>query len=253
MKNLKIDINCDMGESYGRFKIGNDKAIFPYISSCNIACGFHGGDPLTIERTIKLAIQHHVRIGAHPSYPDLSGFGRRKMKINSDELEALLKYQIAALQGMAKSQGAQLDYVKPHGALYNSAAFDEEESRSIIKAIRQVDPQLKLMGLAGAPIQHIAHEAGITFIAEAFADRKYESNGRLRARSNKDAVLHDPAEAAQQVLSIIQQHKVIAADGQSIPLKAESICIHGDNPHVVEILKAIDNLLTQHQITKSAD
>ena len=252
MSILRIDINCDMGESYGRFKVGNDEEVFPYITSCNIACGFHGGDPLHIENTIQNAIRYGVQIGAHPSYPDLSGFGRRKMQMKRAELKACVKYQVAALKGLAESHGGRLAYVKPHGALYNTAADDESESRTIMEAIREIDPKLALMGLAGSITQKIASSEGIPFIAEAFADRKYEANGRLMSRAKAGSVLSSPAEAAQQVVSIALHNKVVSADGSSIPIYAQSICIHGDNPSAIRILKAIDEALKQQHILKKS-
>lgn len=247
---MQIDINCDMGESYGRFKVGNDEEVFPYISSCNIACGFHGGDPLHIERTISKALQHGVQIGAHPSYPDLAGFGRRKMQLPREELKAIIKYQVAALKGMAESLGGRLAYVKPHGALYNTAADDESESTTIIRAIREIDPQLALMGLAGSTTERVAAREGITFIAEAFADRKYEANGRLMSRSKAGSVISDPEAAVAQVLSIILEQRVVSADGTSVPIRAESICIHGDSPAAVDILRTIDAALKEKGILK---
>jgi len=150
MPKLTIDLNCDMGESYGNYKIGNDDRIMPYITSCNVACGFHGGDPLQIERTIKNALKHNLQIGAHPSYPDLQGFGRRKMNVPPDELKAIIKYQIAAVKGIAESLGGKLTYVKPHGALYNSAADDKEIVASIVNAIKEIDEELAFLGLAGS-------------------------------------------------------------------------------------------------------
>ena len=247
-----IDINCDMGESFGRHQIGNDEAIFPYISSCNIACGFHGGDPFHIERTIKWALKHNVRIGAHPSYPDLAGFGRRKMQVPPSELKAIIKYQIAAVKGLVESQGGKLEYVKPHGALYNTAASSETESRIIIEAVRAMGSKLALMGLAGSITEQVAKREGIPFIAEAFADRAYDSDGKLRSRSKEGAVHHDPQKVVEQVLSIATENKVMSYDGGEVSLQADSICIHGDNPAAVAILQALDEAFQQHQILKQA-
>ena len=238
-----ININCDMGESYGHFKVGNDDAIFPYIDSCNIACGFHGGDPFHMEATIKKAIAHDVIIGAHPAYPDLAGFGRRKMQIPPKELKAILKYQIAAIKGMTESLGGQLAYVKPHGALYNTAASSREETTVIIDAIQSIDSQLSLMGLAGSVVEIMAKEQQIPFIAEAFADRKYNADGRLQSRQIEGAVIHDPQQSAAQVLSIIQKQQVVSASGTIVPIIAQSVCIHGDNPAAVVILKAIREVI----------
>lgn len=245
-----IDINCDMGESYGRFSIGNDAQIFPWISSSNVACGFHGGDPFHIEQTLGLAVQHKVRIGAHPGYPDLQGFGRRPMHVPASELKSILKYQIAAVKGLAESLGGRLHYVKPHGALYNAASKDADETRVIIQAIQDIDPSLSFMGLAGSIMQELSKKEGVPFIAEAFADRKYEPDGKLMSRSKPGAVIQDPAEAVKQVLSIFENQELTSSDGSIIPMKAQSFCIHGDNPAAISILEALDQAFTQRGIQK---
>ncbi len=249
MSKMKIDINCDMGESYGRFKIGNDLEIFPFISSCNIACGFHGGDPLHIEHTIKQALKYNVAIGAHPSYPDLAGFGRRHMQLDHAELKALVKYQVAALKGMTESLGGKLSYVKPHGALYNSAADDKEEAEAVCTAIRELDTNLKLMGLAGSSIETVARDHGIGFIKEAFADRRYTPNGRLMTRSLEGSVIDTPKDAARQVYEICVNNRVCSSNGSWVTTNANSICIHGDNPAAVDILKAIKVMAKENQIS----
>lgn len=251
MNQLKIDINCDMGESFGNYTIGNDDKVFPYITSCNIACGFHGGDPLHIEKTIKGALAHGVQIGAHPSYPDLAGFGRRYMQIKADELKAIVKYQVAALKGMTESLGGQLAYVKPHGALYNTAAKQKMEALAVIEAVQAIDSSLILMGLAGSPIEALAKEMEIPFVAEAFADRTYMSDGSLRSRTLDEAVIEDPEKASAQVLSIVLDQSVQTYEGQSLPLQAQSICIHGDNRRVEALLQAIDVGLTKAGILKT--
>lgn len=252
MNTTKIDINCDMGESFGNFTIGNDEKVFPYISSCNIACGFHGGDPWHIEQTIKGALAYGVQIGAHPSYPDLAGFGRRFMQVKPEELKAIVKYQVAALKGMTESLGGKLAYVKPHGALYNTAARQKAEALAIIGAIQDIDPNLILMGLAGSPIEILAREMEIPFVAEAFADRKYMSDGSLRSRTLAGAVIESPEEATAQVLSIVLDQEVPTYDATAIPLNARSICIHGDNPNVEQLLQAIDAGLAQAGIVITA-
>jgi len=247
-----IDINCDLGESYGNFKVGNDDAVFPYLSSCNIACGFHGGDPYHIKNTIAKAIENDVQIGAHPSYPDRLGFGRNKMSIAGNELQAIIEYQVAALKSMAESQGAQVKYVKPHGALYNSMSNDLEEAKYVIAGIQAIDAGLKVMGLAGSQLETYAHAQGIDFISEGFADRRYEQDGSLRSRRKEEAVIHSAADASRQVLSLAQDQKLVAYGGKEINIMVKSICIHGDNPAAVEILKAIHKELKIHniQITK---
>ncbi len=248
---FSIDINCDLGESFGTFQKGQDAAVFPFLTSCNIACGFHGGDPWHMEQTIQLALQHQVRIGAHPSYPDLQGFGRRSMQIPAPELKAMIKYQIAALKGMAESQGGTLTYVKPHGALYNDAAKDAALAATILQAIQELDASLSLMGLAGSEMQHQAQSKGHPFLAEAFADRRYRKDGRLQSRQEKGAVLHDPEKVCEQVLQIVTRQGVETVEGDWLPILADSICIHGDNPAAIEILQALDKAFEKYQIKKT--
>lgn len=249
---MTIDLNCDMGESYGRYQIGQDDLVFPHITSSNIACGFHGGDPLHIEQTVQKAIKYNVLIGAHPGYPDLQGFGRRNMQIPAAELKSIVKYQIAALKGLVESHGAQLVYVKPHGALYNTMARDMQEATTVIEAILEIDDKLKIMGLAGSLVKNLVKQKGGQFIAEAFADRSYNLDGSLMSRTQKGAVLHDPEIIAQQVLSIVQKKGVKSISGQFVNIDAQSICIHGDNPKVVPILNAISAMLHQADIQKKA-
>lgn len=249
---MYIDLNCDMGESFGQYTIGNDPSILPYITSSNIACGFHGGDPFHIENTIKKAVEHGVQVGAHPSYPDLNGFGRRYMNIDKQELKAIIKYQIAAIKGLVESQGSKLKYIKPHGALYNQAAKSESESIVIVSAIQEIDETLFLLGLAGSITEKICKKENIKFIAEAFADRKYESDGTLMSRTKKGSVIFDPTIAAAQVLSIILDKYIVADDGTKIPIHAQSICIHGDNPAAIDILKKLENEFIKHNIQKKS-
>lgn len=247
---LSIDINCDLGESYGRYRIGNDAIVFPLITSANIACGFHGGDPLHIQNTIKAAIKHQVQIGAHPGYPDLMGFGRRAMQIPAKELKAIIRYQIAAVKGLTQSLGGQLRYVKPHGALYNKMAQDRYEAEAVIEAILSMDKELAIMGLAGSHVGDIVEEKGGRFIAEAFADRRYEADGKLRSRTKQHSVLENPEAVAQQVLSVARDQQVEAYDGSTLSLRADSICIHGDNPRVESLLASITSILAKADISK---
>lgn len=234
---MKIDLNCDMGESYGNYTVGQDRSLMPYIDSCNIACGFHAGDAYHIERTIDAALEHGLRIGAHPSYPDLQGFGRRKMRIPHVELTSLIKYQISALKGLVESKGGVLTYVKPHGALYNSIAEDGDEAAAVIRGIQAIDSNLKIMVLADAPIIEVAQRMGINTIREGFADRRYEHNTKLQSRSIAGSVYHDAQVAIAQVRLLSQEHMITWADGTMHSLDVESICIHGDNPIAVEIAK----------------
>lgn len=253
MNQLTIDLNCDMGESFGNYKIGNDDQVMPFITSCNVACGFHGGDPLQIEKTIKHALKYGLQIGAHPGFPDLQGFGRRRMQVPADELRAIIKYQIAAIKGITESLGGQLTYVKPHGALYNMAADDAKIAESILQAIQEIGEDIAFMGLAGSQsMEQTTKKAGIRFIAEAFADRRYTPNGRLQSRSIEGAVIHDPQQAAAQVLTIAKDKQVTSSENTIIHLEAQSICIHGDNPKVGEILQAIGVLFRMNGVVKKA-
>jgi UPF0271 protein len=238
-----IDLNCDMGESYGNFLIGNDVALMPYISSCNIACGFHAGDPVHILQTLMQAKSHHLRIGAHPGYPDLNGFGRRSMSLSELELRAIILYQVSAVAGMAASIGAKVSYVKPHGALYNSMVHDRILAINVVGAIKEVDATLGIMGLAGSQLAHWVEEAGMSFIAEAFADRRYNDEGSLLPRSDPRAVISDPGEAAEQVAMIVNESCVKTNTDSYFPIDAESICIHGDNKNALSILIAINEVV----------
>ena len=249
---MTIDINCDMGESFGNFIVGNDEEIMPYITSANIACGFHGGDPWHMEKTILLAKAHKVKIGAHPSYPDLAGFGRRKMEIPKDELKAIVKYQIAAIKGMAESLGTKIHYVKPHGALYNTAATEKKEAIAIIEAVKEIDDSLYLMGFAGSNFQALAKQNGVKFIAEAFVDRKYTSDRKLMSRKIKGATINSEKEAVNQMIAIMLRNTLKIDDDMEIEIVADSICIHGDNKNVVKILKAMNDKLSSMGISKKS-
>lgn len=252
MSNYQIDINCDLGESVGHFKVGQDEKVFPFITSCNIACGFHGGDPTHMENTIKNALKYKVQIGAHPSYPDLAGFGRRKMKLEAEELKAILKYQIATLTSMTDSLGGKVAYVKPHGALYNTAADNKEEAIVIVEAIKEMGNELALLGMAGSEMEAVAQSQGVPFFAEAFADRKYNSRGRLLSRNLPGSVIEEPNEAAAQVISLVLDHQVHSDQGTKVAVNAHSICVHGDNAQALIILKAIDQALQARNISKKA-
>lgn len=225
-----IDLNCDTGESYGRFRIGDDATLLPLVSSCNIACGFHGGDPLQIETTIRLALDAGVSLGAHPSYPDLQGFGRRKMQLPPAEVTALIRYQVAAVAGIARSLGGRLRHVKPHGALYNSAAADEAEAVAIAAAVHSLDATLALVGPPDSALQRAAEAYGLPFLREGFADRRYAADGSLLPRSVAGAVIDDPAEVVEQVLGIVKRNEIVTATGTKRPLRVDTICIHGDEP-----------------------
>jgi len=234
-----MDINCDLGESYGTFKVGNDELVFPYITSCNIACGQHGGDPLTIENAIQQAIKYGVQIGAHPSYPDLAGFGRRKMHIATEELKSVVKSQIAIIDGLARSHGARMSYVKPHGALYNSLAKDAAEAAAFVCAIKEYDDRLGIMGLPNSQLEQQANSAHISFIREGFIDRCYTEEGNLLARGEAGAVLDSVEDMLIQFESLANRQEVVSNTGKIIPMEVDSLCIHGDNPRAELLLIAL--------------
>jgi UPF0271 protein len=239
---MKIDINCDMGESFGAYTLGMDRAIIASISSANIACGFHAGDPQVMGQTVKLAVEHGVAIGAHPGFPDLMGFGRRNMECSGEEIEAYLIYQIGALQAFCTAHGTRLAYVKPHGALYNMAVGNESLVRAIARAIARVDRSLFMVALAGGKAEHmaaVAGEEGISTLFEAFPDRAYTAEGTLVSRRLPGAVIHDSEEAAVRAVRMAVEGVVIAADGTRVPLKAHTLCVHGDNPNGVALTAAI--------------
>jgi len=246
---VRIDINSDMGESYGAWIMGADEDIMPNITSANIACGFHGGDPKTIDNTIKLAKQHGVAVGAHPSFPDLQGFGRRRMNMPLDEVEAAIIYQVGALAAFAKANGVPLVHVKAHGELYNWAAVEPDVARAIARGIKRVDPNLVMVCLGTAPKMLEAGEAeGLKVAREAFADRMYMPDGTLQPRRIAGSVHQDPELAAQQALDIVREHKVKTAGGSFIPLDAETICIHGDNPPAPKIAAAVRHALAHNGV-----
>ncbi len=248
--NITIDINCDLGESRGNVIVGNDAEIFPHITSCNIACGFHGGDPVHMELTVKAALVYGVKIGAHPSYPDREHFGRKNMQLSEEDLTAVIRYQLAALIGVTKALGGKVSYVKPHGALYNTAADSDAEAQILIATIQSMDEDLALMGLSGSQMEEAARKNGIRFIAEAFADRRYHRSGRLVAREVEGSIIEDPRIAAEQVLSIILKQQVTSLEGTIVPIIAHSICVHGDHPNTPAVLRAIDELLKMNGIQK---
>lgn len=244
-----VDLNSDLGESFGQWTMGDDNAVLEIVSSANIACGFHAGSPDGILKTLKAAKQHHVAIGAHVAYPDLVGFGRRNMDIASDELTADVIYQIGALQGLAKAVGMSVTYVKPHGALYNTIAHDKRQALAVIEAILAIDPQLILVALAGSPLITLAKEKGLCVIAEAFADRAYHTDGTLVSRKKEGAVLHDAQLVAQRMLRLVQDGGVESIEGTFTKIQADSICVHGDSPDAVNLAKNIKQILINHNVT----
>ncbi|WP_426139161.1 LamB/YcsF family protein [Pseudomonas sp. DWP3-1-2] len=240
-----IDINSDLGESFGAWSMGDDAAMLDVVTSANVACGFHAGDPAGILRTLKAAAAKNVTIGAHVAYPDKVGFGRRNMDVASDELTADVIYQIGALQGLAKVAGTSVRYVKPHGALYNTIAHDRRQALAVIEAIRAIDANLILVALAGSSLIELARDEGLQCIAEAFADRAYTPQGTLVSRREPGAVLHDPKLVAQRMLRLVEDGTLEAIDGSLTRIQADSICVHGDSPAAVEMARELRRVLEQ--------
>jgi UPF0271 protein len=236
---MNIDLNSDLGESFGAWRMGDDTAMLAVVSSANVACGFHAGDPAGILATLRAAAARGVAVGAHVAYPDLAGFGRRNMDIASTDLQAAVIYQIGALQGLAQAAGTRVRYVKPHGALYNTIAHDERQARDVIAAIRSIDPSLALVVLAGSRLTDWARDAGLRTVAEAFADRGYRPDGSLVPRNQPGAVLHDPDAVAARMVQLVREGTVPAQDGSPVRILADSICVHGDSPGAVAMAQRV--------------
>jgi UPF0271 protein len=236
---MHIDLNSDLGESFGPWAMGEDEAMLDVVTSANVACGFHAGDPAGILATVRKARERGVVVGAHVAYPDLVGFGRRNMDIASGDLRAGVMYQVGALQGLATSAGTTVRYVKPHGALYNTIAHDARQAMDVIEAVLAIDPTLVLVGLAGSPLLGWARDKGLTVVAEVFADRAYEPDGALVSRRQPGAVLHDPALIAQRMVRLIKEGVITAIDGTDLRLDAQSICVHGDSPDAVQMAREV--------------
>ncbi len=244
---LSIDFNCDMGESFGMYKMGLDEEVIKYITSANIACGFHAGDPMWMRHTVKLAEEHGVAVGAHPSFPDLNGFGRRNMAVTPDEAKNDVIYQIGALRAFTKSK--KLQHVKPHGAMYNRAVGDEALARAICEAILEVDPEMILVALAGSTWVEVAEEMGVRVAREIFADRALTPDGALVPRSQPGAVMHDVQEVARRSVRMVTEGRATAITGEDIDVRAETLCLHGDTPGAVEMARAVKKELEAASIT----
>lgn len=238
-----IDLNCDLGESYGTYAANRDEEIMPYISSCNIACGFHSGDPSTILKTIELALEHNVAIGAHPSYPDLQGFGRRVMQMSADELKACMLYQLSALKGLTELCGAKLHHVKPHGALYNHACRFEETAVPVVEAVVAVSDDLLLYAPGDSVLSRVAEDAGLRVVSEVFADRSYDNNLDLRSRKLEGAVLEDEDQILKQLEAMVCNGKVITYEGLELPIQAHTVCLHSDTPGATRLAGRIHEFL----------
>lgn len=229
----RIDLNCDLGESFGAWRMGDDAALLALVSSANIACGFHAGDPSIMRDTVAQALAHGVALGAHVSLPDLQGFGRREMCVTPAEVHALTLYQIGALHAFARAAGTRLAHVKPHGALYHMAARDRPLADAIAHAVRAFDPRLRLFGLAGSTLLDAGRALGLPLAAEAFADRRYCADGSLQPRREAGAVIEDVAEATAQALGMVNDGEVPTVDGGRVQLQADTLCLHGDGAHAV--------------------
>ena len=239
----RIDLNADVGESLGPWQMGADAALMPHLTSVNVACGFHAGDPLTIRRTVRLALDEGLSIGAHPGFPDLVGFGRRAMSMAPDELEAAVLYQVAALAGMVRAEGGRLTHVKAHGALYHHVAADAAAARAFATAVARLDPGLRIVGPPGSAVLAAAPGLGLRSLVEGFADRVYEAGGHLRPRDLPGALNDDPDSAAAQAVALARDGRVTAADGTAVIVPADTICIHGDTPGAPAIAAAVRRAL----------
>src|SRR6476661_9307811 len=227
---MRIDINSDMGESFGAYKIGHDAGLMKSITSANIAAGFHGGDPSVLRETIRLAKAHSVAVGAHPGFPDLVGFGRRELNVSPKEAEDFVLYQVAAVAGVAAAEGVRLQHVKPHGALFNMAVRDAELAAAIARAVAAFDRSLILFGLPRSEILSAGRAAGLRVAAEVFADRAYEPDGSLASRRKPGSVIHDPEAVVARAVRMVTDRTVVATDGSIVALQADTICVHGDTP-----------------------
>lgn len=234
-----MDLNCDMGESFGRYALGDDAAVMPFITSANIACGLHAGDPLVMAATVRLAREHGVAIGAHPGWPDLQGFGRRDMTVSPEEAEAFVLYQIGALSAFARREGMELRHVKPHGALYNQAVRDRVLADAIARAVKAFDPRLILVGLAGSAMIAAGREIGLHVANEAFPDRRYNPDGTLVSRRQPDAVLSSPEEVAAHAVSLAKE----GIDFGGKRVRVDTLCLHGDNPHAADNARLVSEAL----------
>ena len=241
----RVDLNCDLGESFGAYQIGLDEEILPFVTSANIACGFHAGDPSVMRKTVRLALQHRVAIGAHPGLPDLVGFGRRNMSISAGEAYDLMVYQIGALTGFVQAEGGAMQHVKPHGALYNMAAKDKALAEAIAEAVYKVNPELILFGLSGSELVQAGERIGLRTAHEVFADRTYQSDGTLTPRNQPGAMITDDRQAINQVIGMVKEQRVKSQQGKSIAIQADTVCIHGDGVHALAFARHIRAFLAE--------
>lgn len=245
---MRVDLNCDMGESFGAFSIGDDAGVMPFVSSINVACGFHGGDPSVMRATVHMAAAHGVAVGAHPGLPDLAGFGRRELAVTAQEAYDMVVYQVGALQAVTTAAGVTLQHVKPHGALYNMAARRPDLADAIARAVHDVDTRLVLVGLSGSALITAGITQGLRVASEVFADRNYLADGALAPRTAPHALITDVDVAAARVLTMVRQHCVVAIDGTDIPITPHTICIHGDAPHAARLAQRLATTLRAARI-----
>lgn len=248
----QVDLNCDLGESFGTYSKGRDEEILPLITSANIACGFHAGDPSVMRKTVRLALDHGVKIGAHPGLPDLIGFGRRNMDISPQEAYDLVLYQIGALNAFVKAEGAVLQHVKPHGALYNMAAKNKDLAKAIAKAVHKINPELILFGLFGSELIAAGKKIGLQTANEVFSDRTYQQDGTLTPRKEQNALIHDDEQAISQVTRMVKEGKVKSLQGADIKVQADTICIHGDGPKALTFAQLIRDSFAESDISIKA-
>jgi 5-oxoprolinase (ATP-hydrolysing) subunit A len=240
----RIDLNADLGEGFGRYRLPHEAALLDLVTSANVACGFHAGDPVVMRETVAAAASRGVAVGAHPGYPDLAGFGRRDLAATPDEITAFVLYQIGALAAVCRAAGTRLHHVKPHGALYNRAARERAAAAAIVEAVRMADPSLTLLGLAGSALTAAARDAALPVANEAFIDRNYEPDGTLTPRSEPDALLDDPAQCADRAARMVLDGMVTARDGSVLEIAPDSLCVHGDGAAALAVLTAVrDRLL----------
>ena len=245
----KVDLNADLGESFGAYTIGMDSEVLRYITSANVACGLHAGDPVIMQQTVAMAAERGTAVGAHPGYPDLMGFGRRNMNVSADEARAYIKYQVGALSAFTRACGLKLQHVKPHGAFYNMAAVNDKLAEAICQGIYEADPKLILLGLAGSAHIRAAQKVGLRVASEVFADRGYMDDGTLVPRSQPGAMVHDRAEAIARTIRMVKEGCVETVTGKIIPIQADSICVHGDNPDAIGFVRDIREALEKEGVT----
>jgi 5-oxoprolinase (ATP-hydrolysing) subunit A len=236
---ISVDLNCDLGESFGVFRVGNDEEIMKYVSSVNIACGFHAGDPTIMNRTVELACKNDVKIGAHPGYPDLTGFGRRNMNLTPDEIYTNVLYQIGALNAFVIAHGTSLHHVKPHGALYNMCAINPQLADAVAKAVYAFDPNLTLYGLANSELIKAGKKYSLKTAQEVFADRTYQANGTLTPRTESNALITDEQQSIKQTIQMVLENQITCITGETIPIMADTICLHGDGEHALSFVRKI--------------